>query len=283
MAFRDILLALSSYPEPTHGGAIDQATTLAGLLDARISAVAFEVEVQVPGTNFIADMLLGIPDKIVAERHKSSKNAHSLLNAFESTATRQGVFQEQILERCKADQVPDLLIQYARTRDLTIVPLREGDGAEQWYAEPIIFGSGRPTVILPQSSERGRTPALDTVAIAWDFSRPAARAVADALPILERAKLVHVVTVTNEKAIDTSRSGAELTKHLAQHGVKIALDMVDAEGRLIGDVLEAYIASHDADLLVMGAYGHSRVRDFILGGATKSMVSRPPVPVFLSH
>jgi nucleotide-binding universal stress UspA family protein len=283
MAFKDILLALTSYPDPTPGGAVDQAVAFAGLLDARISAVAFEVEVQVPGRHFLADMLANIPSLIAAERDKSSKNAHDLLSAFERTATRRGVFQEKILERCKTYQVAELLTGYARTRDLTIVPLREGDGTEHWSAESIIFGSGRPTVILPQASEHGRTLALDTVVIAWDFSRPAARAVADALPILEKAKLVHVVTVTKEKAIDTSRSGTELTKHLAHHGVKIVLDTVDAEGRPIGNVLDAYIASRNADLLVMGAYGHSRVRDFVLGGATKSMVARPPVPVFLSQ
>ena len=116
--------------------------------------------------------------------------------------------------------------------------------------------------------------------VAWDFSRPAARAVADALPILEKAKHVSVVTVTNEKVIDTKRSGAELAKHLARHGVAVVLDTVDAAGCGIGDVLESYVTSRNADILVMGAYGHSRIREFILGGATQSMLSRPPLPIF---
>jgi nucleotide-binding universal stress UspA family protein len=101
--------------------------------------------------------------------------------------------------------------------------------------------------------------------------------------MLEKAKRVRVVTVTNEKVIDTKRSGEELAKHLARHGVQVVLDKVDAAGQCIGAVLESYAASRNADLIVMGAYGHSRVRDFILGGATKSMLSRPSVPVFLSH
>ncbi|MCI3953839.1 MAG: Universal stress protein UspA, partial [Burkholderiales bacterium] len=128
-----------------------------------------------------------------------------------------------------------------------------------------------------------RAPSLDTVAIAWDFSRPAARAVADALPLLERAKRVRVVTVVNEKDIASRRSSAELARHLARHGIDIVLDEFDSMGRRIGAALEAYVASRNADLLVMGAYGHSRVREFILGGATRSMLARPPVPVFLSH
>lgn len=89
--------------------------------------------------------------------------------------------------------------------------------------------------------------------------------------------------VTNEKVIDTKRSGAELAKHLARHGVEVVLDSVDAAGRGIGDVLRSYVTSRNAEILVMGAYGHSRVRDFILGGATKSMIAQPPLPIFLSH
>jgi nucleotide-binding universal stress UspA family protein len=119
--------------------------------------------------------------------------------------------------------------------------------------------------------------------VAWDFSRPATRAVADAMPILEKAKRVCVLTVTNEKSIDTRRSGAELAKHLARHSVEVVLDEVDAKGRSIGDVFEAHLTYRNANLLVMGAYGHSRIREFILGGATKSMLTRPPLPIFLSH
>jgi nucleotide-binding universal stress UspA family protein len=107
--------------------------------------------------------------------------------------------------------------------------------------------------------------------------------VADALPILEKAKHVYALTVTHEKVIDTRRSAAELAKNLSRHGVNITLDSVEAGGRGIGEVLESYVASRKADLLVMGAYGHSRIRDFILGGATRSMLSQPPLPIFLSH
>jgi nucleotide-binding universal stress UspA family protein len=136
---------------------------------------------------------------------------------------------------------------------------------------------------VPHTRKRAGAFALDTVVVAWDFSRPAARAVADALPILEKAKHVLVVTVTNEKVIDTKLSGAELAKHLARHGVDVVLDTVDAAGRGIGDVLESYVTSRNADVLVMGAYGHSRIREFILGGATQSMLSQPPLPIVFSH
>ena len=136
-------------------------------------------------------------------------------------------------------------------------------------------------MILPEARPRPDF-ALNTVIVAWDFGRPAARAVADALPILEKSKRVFVLTVTSEKVIDTKRSGAELAKHLARHGVNVISDVVDAGGRSIGEAIESHVASRNGDLLVMGAYGHSRLREFILGGATRSMLARPPV-LFFSH
>ena len=227
--------------------------------------------------------MLDVPALAAVEAKKSSNNAETLLFAFQDAAEKHGVFQERILEHCLTTKVPDLLVEYARLRDLTIVPVPEGPYVDQWYAESIIFGSGRPTLILPQTPKRAGAFSLDTAVVAWDFSRAAARAVADALPILQKAKRAHVVTVTNEKAIDTSRSGPELAKHLARHGVDVVLDTVDAAGRSIDAVLDSYIASRNADILVMGAFGHTRIRDFILGGATKSMLAHPPLPVFLSH
>jgi nucleotide-binding universal stress UspA family protein len=167
--------------------------------------------------------------------------------------------------------------------DITMIPIGEHVTLQQYVAESVIFGSGRPTIVLPEVAKSSDPLSLDVVAVAWDFSRPAARAVADALPILERAKTVRVVTVTQEKTIDTKRSGADLAKHLAFHGIEVVLEEEEAAGRTIGQALEDYAAAREIDLLIMGAYGHSRLRDFILGGATKSIVSRPPLPVLLSH
>jgi nucleotide-binding universal stress UspA family protein len=263
---------------------VDQAVLFAEALGAGISAIACEIQIQAPGRlEFITDALLDIPALVAAEIKKSSDHARDLLAAFETAAQKQGLFQERIVERCLTSQVPDVLVEYARLRDLTIVPMPAGDRIERWYAESIIFGAGRPTVVMPAMPERSRASGLGTVAVAWDFSRPAARAVADALPILEQAKDVRVVTITREKAIDSARSAEELAKHLSRHGVSIVVERIDAEGRTIGDALEAYVTSRNADLLVMGAYGHSRIREFILGGATKYMLSRPPLPILFSH
>lgn len=282
MSFEDVLVALTAYPEPTSVSAIDDSVALAVALGARISAISCEVRIQAPGSP-LGTALLNVPAMVAAEVKKSATNAQNLLVAFQNAAEKNDVFQERILEKCLTSQVPDLLVDYARLRDLTIVPIPEADYVDRWYAESVIFGSGRPIIILPEKRTSKGPIALDRVVVAWDFSRQSARAVADALPILKKAKHVFVVTVSNEKVIDTKQSGVELAKYLARHGVDVVLDVVDAAGRGIGEVFEAHIAQRNGDLLVMGAYGHSRFREFVLGGATRSMLDRPPVPVFLSH
>ena len=279
MAFKDILLTLTSYPEPTPVSVLEDAVSIAATLGAHLAAVSCEVHVQLPG-HFLSGSVANIPGIIAGEAEKSRQSAKELLAAFDAAAEKAGVPHETIAEKCPTFEVPDLLVDYARLRDLTIVPVPES--YDQWYAETVIFGSGRPTLILPETP-RSRPFELGTVVVAWDFSRAAARAVSDALPLLERARKVRVVTVSNEKVLDTKHSAQELAKNLARHGIEVVLENVDAGGRRIGEVLEAYALAHKADVLVMGAYGHARWREFILGGATKSLPSKPPLPILLSH
>ena len=275
MPFKDVLVALNSYPDPTPVSVVEDAVSVAAALGAHLAALSCETRVQLPGHFVSASIVDGV---IAGEAAKSRKSAHDLLAAFDAAATRAGILHETILEKCLTLEVPDLLVEYARLRDLTILPA----SADQWYAEAVIFGSGRPTLVLPASLKR-RPFQIATVAVAWDFSRAAARAISDALPILELAKKVHIVTVINEKALDTKRSGEELARNLARHGIDVVLDKVDAKGGSIGEVLESYTSSQGADLLVMGAYGHSKWREFVLGGATRSLLAKPPLPILLSH
>jgi nucleotide-binding universal stress UspA family protein len=279
MAFKDILLTLTSYPDPTPVAVTGEAVAIAASLGAHLAAIACEVHVEIPG-HVLSGSIANIPGIIASEAEKSRKNAKELLAAFDAAANKAGILHEHHLEKCPTFAVPDMLVDYARLRDLTIVPVPES--YDQWYAEQVIFGSGRPTIVLPVSP-RPRPFELGTIAVAWDFGRAAARAVSDALPLLEKAKKVRIVTVTNEKKLDNKHSAEELAKNLSRHGIDVVLDKVDAEGRGIGEVLEAYTASHRIDVLVMGAYGHSRWREFILGGATKSLLSKPPLPIMFSH
>jgi nucleotide-binding universal stress UspA family protein len=279
MAFKDILLTLTSYPQPTPVSVVEDAVSIAAALGAHMAALTCEMHVQVPG-HFISGSVVGLPGIVAGEAGKSRRNAEDLLAAFETAAVKSGVSRESMLQKCKSYEVPDLLVEYARLRDLTVMPVPES--YDQWYAEAVIFGSGRPTLVLPQD-RRSRPDVLGIVAIAWDFSRAAARAISDAIPLLEKAKQVRVVTVLNEKLLDSKHSAEELSKNLSRHGIDVVLDRVDAKGRRIGDVIEAYIASHAVDMLVMGAYGHSRLREFVLGGATRHLLSKPPLPILFSH
>jgi len=278
MAIKDILLTLTSYPDPTPVSVIDRGVLLASLLGAHITAISCEVHVQVPGSFLSGAGNLGAI--VASEARKSKSNAQDLLAAFESAARKSGVLHEIILENCLTSEVPDLLVEYARLRDITIVPVPES--YDQWHVEAIIFGAGRPTLVVPEAPA-ARPFELNRVIVAWDFSRAAARAVSDAIPILEKAREVCVLTVTNEKTIPSRRSSSELAKNLSRHGIEVVVEEVDAAGRAIGDVLAAQIAVRSADLLVMGAYGHSRLRKFVLGGATRSILTKPPIPVLCSH
>lgn len=181
---------------------------MAVALDARISAIACVVQVRAPsqhlGEGFVADL-------VASERKKSSEVAAELLAAFQAPAKKAGVFQESLTETCFTSDAPDLLVREARLRDLTIVPVILEDLNYQWYAESIVFGSGRPVLILPRRGS-DRELAVNTVVIAWDGSRPAARAVADAFPILEQAKEVRVLIISNEKELSSESPAAEIVK-----------------------------------------------------------------------
>ena len=276
MAIRDVLLTLVSYPDPTPVAMLDGAIAVAAMLDAHIAAISCEAHVQVPGSFLSFGTVGGL---VAAEAQQSLKNAETLFAAFDAAAERAGLLHETILEKCPIAEVPNVLVEYARLRDLTIVPTRPFE--DQWIAEDLIFGAGRPILVLPEAS---KTFALDTIVVAWDFSQVAARAVADAIPLLEKAKHIRVVTVMNEKVFDSKRSAEELARNLSRHGIDVVVDKLDAAGRPVGEVLKAHAARSNADLLVMGAYGrHSRLREFVLGGATEEIVRMPSLPVLFSH
>jgi len=279
MAIKDILLALRSYPEPTKISTIEQAVSIAAVLDSHIAAIACEIHLEIP-SSLISTPLLNVPGLVASEAHISRTNVQNLLTAFETAAGRQGVGFEAVRDRCLPDEAPDLFAQYARLRDLTIMPVSESH--DKWYCEAVIFGSGRPTLVLPEGPS-SRSFQLKTAVVAWDFSRAAARAVADAIPLLEKTKHVRIVTVFGEKPIDSRRSTEELAKNLSRHGLEVELDKIDSKGRTIGETIESFTRSCNADILVMGAYGHSRFKEFILGGATRSLLARPPLPILFSH
>lgn len=281
MAIKDVMLVLRTYPTPTTKDFIASAIGLAAILDCRICAFAPEVLIRVPST-LLGNALMDISGMAACEMNKSTQNATNLAKFCSQVADQHGLPHELIKERATIGDIPALIAEYGRLKDLIILPAHIDDFVDQWDTETVIFDSARP-VLLISEGRASKDASLKSVGVAWDYSRPAARAIADAMPILERAETVHVVTVQNEKTFDISRKTHEIGPYLARHGVNAELHEIDAAGQSIGQVLNEFSNSLRLDLLVMGAYGHSRFREFILGGATRSMITNPPIPVLLSH
>jgi nucleotide-binding universal stress UspA family protein len=281
MPIKDIFFPMISYPMPTAIGTVEAAVGLAGSLGAHITGLTFELDVRSPVGLYAHPINVG--GILAAERAKSAANARDLVAAFDDIAARRNVLHERTVEHCPPIEVGQHIVAHARLRDLSVFPVNSADPDQRSLAEEVMFESGRPVLLLPEGTSRELSTSFETIAVAWDHSRPATRAVADALPLLKAAKRVHVVTVVDEKRLARPRSGVELSKHLARHGVEVAFEEVHAKGRPIGDTLEAYSVERKVDLLVMGAYGHSRVREFILGGATNSVLTRPFAWTLVSH
>jgi nucleotide-binding universal stress UspA family protein len=286
MTIRDILFPMVSYPMATTSDSVEIAVALAAGLGARIVGVTFELDIRSPVGLYAHPV--GISGMFAAESQKSASNARDLIAAFDDACARQGALRtgamyEHAVEHCSPNEVASILIDHARLKDLSLFAIKPGDQGQQSLVQALIFESGRPVLLLPEGATRKLSSSFDRALVAWDHSRPAARAVADALPMLRAAKQVHVVTVLHEKRLNKPDSGVELCKHLARHGVAVSLDRLQSNGRAIGDVLEAYTVQSNVDLLVMGAFGHSRLRDFLLGGATKHVLTRPFIWTLVSH
>lgn len=205
-----------------------------------------------------------------------------MLKAFDAAAIRFGVRSEQRLSRLTAADLPANFAVSARLKDLSLVPVKPDDQSEK-IVEGLIFGSGRPILICPEEFAAELAVAFDDVVIAWDHTAPAARAVADALPMLQVATKVCIITATDKKTPAELESGAALVSHLAEHGIQAMFETVKIDGSSVGKVFETYVKANAIDLLVMGAYQHSRLNEIVWGGATKTVIGRPPCWVMMSR
>ncbi len=282
MTYIDLLLHIDTYPTPTTPAAIDEAVAIAAALGGKLTGLVVEVEIPVR-SNRLADYLIGLSAMAESEESRSRKACREGLDHFIKTAAEAGVFQATLSKKANHYDVPDKVAALARTYDLSILPMVGGFDGQMEVADSVLFNSGRPVLVYHVGQARGLAHGPDLVVVAWDGSRSAARAMADALPILVRAKQVRILTVLNEKPHMAPNLGEGARRHLQMHGVSAVVDEVDAAGDKIGVVLERYIKTHKPDLLVMGGYGHSRAREFLLGGATEQALRAPPCPVLLSH
>jgi len=174
------------------------------------------------------------------------------------------------------------ITEQARCADLVIIGQTQSEQRVGELAADIILGAGRPVLIVPQQGKFGAIFGL--VVIGWDGSREAARAAFDALPFLKQADAVKIITVGESgDAKNIPNNGSELAKSLARHGVNAEVVMLKSGDESAGEALLTYTSDQDGDLLVMGCYGHSRLREYLFGGATRYVLKNMITPTFMSN
>jgi nucleotide-binding universal stress UspA family protein len=260
----------------------DYAVSVASALEAHIAGIAFVYDVKIPMSE-LGYNPAGIMDVTDALRRDNEAAAKAALDRFAAAAARAGVSAEPRMLSANSDNAGDQFSRIARRFDLAIVGQTERGGStvEAIISESTLFGSGRPMIVVPYIQ---KTPfKLDRVMVCWDGSRPAARAIADAMPLLERAGNIEVVMIASERGKRDEIEGADIGQHLARHGLKVEVNRITRDNLDVANVLLSHCADSDANFIVMGGYGHSRLREFVLGGVTRTVLHSMTVPALMSH
>jgi nucleotide-binding universal stress UspA family protein len=278
---KDVLFHIDTYAEPTSVEAVDQVVAFAAAVGCRLTGMAVQIDIRTPD-NWLAEKLLHINRLAIAEESKSLEAGRAMLKHLATAAQAAGVLQEGLIIRADLNGVGSCVARRARTHDMCVIAVGQHMYSQRTIAEDVIFGSGRPALIF---NPAGTTlPAeLKRVVVAWDGSRSAVRVVSDGLPLLQKAQEVRLLTVVGEKTTATSGLASDLARHLKLHGVACVIDEVDGRGRSIGSAFDEYCERYPPSLFVMGGYGTSRLKQFILGGATEHMFNTGRVATVLSH
>lgn len=255
------------------------AVSLGEMFNAHVLGLAFAYEPVVPGA-----VMGSIPaEYIEMQRAESGAKANAAIARFEELARRAGISYERRVLEATLSSASDQFGRLARRFDLVVVgqPSRERGGPDEILDEGALFESGRPVIVVPFIQKGGLN--LERVMVCWDGSRAASRAIADSLPLLHKAKQVEVVIVANGRAKSDEVPGADLGQHLARHGLKVDVKRITSPDIDVASTILSYAADSSADFIVMGGYGHSRLREFVLGGVTRGMLESMTVPVLMSH
>ncbi len=281
MSYKDLLVVLDSAVDAR--GRIDLAAALAERFAAHLAALYPVPSPDLPRRAGYAE--LAALEPVYREwRERALEQAQTVRKMFEQAARLRGIRTEwrAVAEGREGD--PALHARYA---DLAILGQRDPDNDEMALIRPhperIALASGKPILVVPYAGRFEKVGGC--VLVAWNASREAARAVADAMPLLAGADAVTVMAVDPqpERDGDGDLPGADIALHLARHGVTAQIERTVSAEVPIGEVLLSRAADLGADLLVMGAYGHSRVHELLLGGATRSILASMTIPVLMSH
>jgi nucleotide-binding universal stress UspA family protein len=274
---KDIVVNLALVGD--HDAAAQYAVSVAHTFGAYLTGIAFVYDpVMAPS------VMDGVSAEWVdAQRDESRDLAQRAVERFDQAAARAGVQAEHRTIEATLGGATEMFGQLGRRFDLSVVGQREPDrlSPADLFVEGALFGSGHPVIVVPYIQKE--PVQMDRILLCWDGSRTAARAMSDAMPFLSRAKQVDVVIVATGHPKSTDIPGAELGHHLARHGLKVEVKRIVAEDVDVPNTILSYAADVSAGLIVMGGYGHSRLREFVLGGATRGILDSMTVPVLMSH
>jgi nucleotide-binding universal stress UspA family protein len=274
---KDIVVNLT--PGRPQDPAADYAISLASEFGAHLTGIAFALEPAIPA-GAMGGIAGDVIDHAIVEAERQAKES---IARFEAGTKKQGVLSDNQMITALVSDAVSRFGQMARHFDMSVVlqPDPDSTSANDLFLEAVLFGSGRPVVAVPYIQKE---PAkLDHIVCCWDGSATAARAIGDAAPLLARAKTVELLIVTNGREKTNEEVGADMATHLARHKLNVSLQRISSGDIDVGNAILSYVADRDADFLVMGGYGHSRWREFFLGGATRQILSSMTLPTLMSH
>jgi nucleotide-binding universal stress UspA family protein len=274
---KDIVVNLSVAEGGGYAG--DFAVSVASAVGAHLTGIAFVYDPIIPmaTTGYVP------PEVIETQQRDNEAAAKVAIDRFNAAAGRADITVESDKLPASFASAGEEFARIARRFDLAVVGQTQPDRdeVEGLIAEGVLFESGRPVIIVPYIQKAPLK--LDRVMACWDGSRQATRAIADAMPLLERAGQVELVIVASDPGKQDEIPGADMGEHLARHGLKVDVNRITEGDIDVADALLSHAADASIDFMVMGGYGHSRLREFVLGGVTRSVLRSMTVPVLMSH
>ena len=275
MPLKDLLVHVDTGKEAE--ATLDAAIALAAAHDSHLVGLGVSPPLDIP--TYAAGNLPSSVFAVLEERE--SERLAEAKKTFQTKMRQAGRTErgEWRLDHGAPDTIMGLHARYA---DLAIVAQSNPEREERRFIdlpEDLVLSAGRPVLIVPYVG--APNPIGKSVIVAWNASREAARAVADAMPLLEQAETVEIIVAGT--ASDGDLPGADIGAHLARHGIDVEVYRAAADDIDVGDVLLNRASERGADLIVMGGYGRSRLRELVLGGVTRHILEHMTVPALMSH
>ncbi len=271
------LLAVHSTEEPIEN--VDAIIALSGDIGAHLNLVVFGTMQTIPTAAYG-----GMPDYYLTDEHDSViRNAKERAAEVEKRIQAAYLSASVLVECIDVGMIGPTMSRHALYADVTIFangsvpasdhPTRAFNG--------ILFDSGQPVIILGAGEKP--LPKARRILMAWNGEPEAAKAIHRSLPLLQSAQDVHVVLVDPDYTRSGANPGDDMAAFLTRHSLKVTVDQLPSGGREIADVLLQHAVDKNADMIVMGAYGHSRLREWLLGGTTRDLLAKTKLPVLMVH